>query len=151
MQVLFTVLIVVQFVLVTFHDLVTIPGWSRGDRVREVVGTRRLWAITLANGLFPGFAALLALQFAQARPPTWALSYWWIYCAVTVGLAAWMWYVPYVFGTDPERSNEYARMYEGTHQLLPARGDHPRPNLLHVLFHVLFVVNLGLALTLRFG
>jgi hypothetical protein len=35
--------------------------------------------------------------------------------------------------------------------VLPARGDNPRPNLLHLFFHVLFVVTLCLSLALRFG
>jgi hypothetical protein len=40
-------------------------------------------------------------------------------------------------------------MYAGTKHVLPARGDNPRPNLLHLYFHVLFVVTLGLAVVLR--
>jgi hypothetical protein len=45
----------------------------------------------------------------------------------------------------------YAAMYAGTKHLLPARGDNPRPNALHLGFHALFALNLGLALWLRFG
>ncbi len=41
-------------------------------------------------------------------------------------------------------------MYAGTRQVLRPREDHPRPNLLHLCFHVLFIVNLCLALLLRF-
>ena len=62
-----------------------------------------------------------------------------------------MWYLPYFLGTTAEWKDEYLRMYAGTRQVLPARGDNPRPNLLHVCFHVLFVVTLGMALALRFG
>jgi hypothetical protein len=39
-------------------------------------------------------------------------------------------------------------MYAGTKQVLPPRGDHPRPNLLHICFHVLFVVNMCLSMAL---
>jgi hypothetical protein len=41
-------------------------------------------------------------------------------------------------------------MYAGTRQVLPPRGDNPRPNLLHLCFHALFVVTFLLALVLRF-
>lgn len=74
-----------------------------------------------------------------------------IYCAVTVASAVAMWYVPYFFGTTEGRKRDYARMYAGTRQVLPARGDNPRPNLLHLWFHALFVINLVLALVLWFG
>jgi len=43
----------------------------------------------------------------------------------------------------------YAEMYEGTRQILPPRGDNPRPNLLHICFHVLFATTLVLSLILR--
>ena len=62
-----------------------------------------------------------------------------------------MWYVPYLFGTTEERKRMYSQMYAGTRQALPPRGDNPRPNLLHVCFHILFAINLFLVLTLRFA
>jgi hypothetical protein len=61
-----------------------------------------------------------------------------------------MWYVPYFLGTTEERKRDYSRMYAGTRHVLPARGDNPRPNLLHVCFHVLFVINFLLVRVLRF-
>lgn len=72
------------------------------------------------------------------------------YSAVTVASAMAMWYVPYFRGTTEERKRSYARMYAGTRQVLPARGDNPCPNLLHVCFHALFLINFFLALVLRF-
>ena len=82
---------------------------------------------------------------------TYVASYWWIYCGITVLSAVVMWWVPYFFGTKEETKREYATMYAGTIQVLPARGDNPRPNLLHLFFHALFLLNLGLALWLKFG
>jgi hypothetical protein len=69
-----------------------------------------------------------------------------IYCAVTVLSAIGMWYVPYLLGTDEKTCRQYTEMYAGTLQVLPARGDNPRPNVAHLCFHVLFVVNLGLSI-----
>jgi len=42
-------------------------------------------------------------------------------------------------------------MYAGTRNVLPARGDNPRPNVLHLYFHALFLINLALAIALRLG
>ena len=65
------------------------------------------------------------------------------------GSAIAMWYVPYFRGAPEERKREYLLMYAGTRQVLPPRGDNPCPNLLHVCFHALFVVNFLLVVILR--
>lgn len=46
LQLLFTLLITVQFVVIVLHDLLDIPGWTNGTRVREVVGRKKLWLAT---------------------------------------------------------------------------------------------------------
>jgi len=54
-------------------------------------------------------------------------------------------------GATDKQKREYESMQSGTIQVLPPRGDNPRPNLLHVCFHVLFVVNMALVTIVRFG
>jgi hypothetical protein len=149
-QTLFTCLITLQFVVVAAHDLVDIPGWTHGSQVRALVGQRKLWLATLINSIFPGAAAAFAFYFWNKPKPDFVTGYWVLYCAVTVASAIAMWYVPYLFGTTEEQKRDYAKMYAGTRQVLPARGDNPRPNLLHLCFHALFVITLALALALRF-
>jgi hypothetical protein len=149
-QTLFAFLITLQFVVVTSHDLVDIPGWTHGTQVQSIVGRRKLWLVTMVNAIFPGLAVVFAIYFWN-RPKPWFVSdYWIIYCAVTLVSAIAMWYVPYFRGTTEERKRDYSRMYAGTRQVLPLRGDNPRPNLLHVCFHALFVINFFLVLVLRF-
>jgi hypothetical protein len=46
-QAVFAVLIALQFVLVVFHDLVDIPGWTHGSQVQAIVGRRKLWMATV--------------------------------------------------------------------------------------------------------
>ncbi|SRR5258708_24734412 len=149
MQTLFTYLITLQFVLVTSHDWVNIPGWANGAQVQATIGRRKLLLATLINALFPGVAVAFAFYFWNRPKPGFVADYWVIYCAVTLVSAIAMWYVPYLFGTSEGRRQEFSRMYAGTRQVLPARGDNPRPNLLHICFHVLFVITLGLAAVLR--
>jgi hypothetical protein len=150
LQTLFALLITLQFVVVVSHDWIEIPGWNHGHQVQAVIGrTKLLWA-TAINALFPGLAVVFALWFWGRSHPNFVGNYWVIYCAVTLASAIGMWYVPYFRGADEKKKIEYSRMYAGTRHVFPARGDNPRPNLLHVFFHILFVVNFALALMIRF-
>jgi|SRR5215831_16032545 len=148
---LFAWLITLQFIVVVSHDWLEIPGWTHGSQVQAAIGrTKLLWA-TAINAIFPGLAVTFALWFWGKSHPRYVDTYWVSYCAVTVASAIGMWYVPYLFGADEKKKCQYLRMYAGTRHIFPVRGDNPRPNLLHVLFHILFVLNFALALKIRFG
>lgn len=144
---LFAVLITLQAGLIVVHDLVDVPGWHHGRQVRAAVGRKKFWIGTLINAVFPAIAFFYAVRFWHRPVPGYAANYWSVYCAVTVVFAIAMWGIPYFFGTNAETK----RLYAGTKHLLPARGDNPRPNALHLGFHALFGLNLALALCLRFG
>jgi hypothetical protein len=146
----FTVLIIAQFVLVAVHDLVDIPGLTHGAQVKATVGRGKAWLATVINSLFPGAAVVFVALYWLGYRSHWGPDYWLLYCAITVVSAVFMWYVPYLFGASAKTKAEYQQMYARTWQILPRRGDNPRPNLLHVLFHVLFLATLALALLIRF-
>ncbi len=150
-QILFTFLITLQFAVIVLHDLVDIPGWTHGSQVQAIIGRRKLWTATLVNAIFPGIAVALAIAFWYRPKSKLVSDYWVLYCAVTVLSAIAMWYIPYLFGASQKQKRKFSQMYAGTWQVLPPRGDNPRPNLLHLCFHVLFVINLFLALVVRFG
>ena len=82
--------------------------------------------------------------------PDVVATYWVTYCLVTLLSAIGMWYVPYFRGADKKKKLEYSQTYAETRHIFPAGGDNPRPNLLHLIFHLLFVINFGLALAIRF-
>ena len=149
MQTLFTCLICLQFLVVVLHDLVDIPGWNYGSQVKAVVGPTKYWIGTLVNGVFPGVAMWYAIYWWGRTPSVRAADYWVIYCGITVVSAAAMWWIPYFRGGSEKQNREYGAMYAGTKHVLPARGDNPRPNLLHLYFHVLFAATLGLAVVMR--
>jgi hypothetical protein len=151
MQTLFTCLICVQFLVVVLHDLLDIPGWTHGSQVKAAVGRTKFWIGTLVNGVFPGIAVGYAIYWWGHPASVRAANYWVIYCAITALSAAAMWWVPYLFGASEKQRREYGQMYAGTKHVLPARGDNPRPNLLHLYFHALFLATLVLAVMLRFG
>jgi hypothetical protein len=146
---LFACLISLQFVAVVAHDWIDVPGWTHGTQVQLVVGRRKLWIATLINAFFPGVAVAFVVIFWSRPKPGFVTSYWVIYCAVTLASAIFMWYLPYFLGATEKTKREYAKMYAGTRQALRPRGDNPRPNLLHLCFHFLFIVNFCLALVTR--
>jgi hypothetical protein len=150
MQTLFTFLIIAQFLAVLLHDWLQIPGWTHGRQVYAELGKTKMWLGTAFNGLFPGLAAGFALYYWQKQAPSFVLTYWLVYCAITVAGAIQAWWLPYWRGTDEKTKAMYSKMYAGTIQVLPARGENPRPNLLHLFFHVLFLATLVLSAILRF-
>jgi hypothetical protein len=150
-QTLFTVLVVVQFLVSTLHDWVDIPGWTHGRQVRSAIGPNKMLIGTLVNGIVPGLAAAFALYYWHRPAPASVLNYWVIYSAVVVMGAISSWWIPYFRGTDEKTKALYSKMYAGTRQVLPPHGDNPRPNLLHLYFHALGLINLVLAIVLRFG
>jgi hypothetical protein len=148
---LFVVLITVQFIVVALHDLVHIPGWTHGRQVKAAIGPRNVLIGTLINSIFPGLAAAFALYYYWHHfAPTGVETYWVGYCGVTVASAIAMWWIPYFFGASQKTKDMYSQMYAGTYQVLPPRGDNPRPNVLHLFFHALFVTTFALSLILRF-
>jgi hypothetical protein len=150
MQSVFTFLITLQFLVVLLHDWLQIPGWTHGRQVYAELGKAKMWIGTAFNGLFPGLAVGFSLYYWQKPKPSFVLTYWLVYCAMTVAGAIQAWWIPYWRGTDEKTKAMYSKMYAGTIQVLPARGDNPRPNLLHLCFHLLFFTTLALSAILRF-
>jgi hypothetical protein len=145
----FTFLITLQFFCILLHDLVEIPSLTHSRQMRAVLGSSRLVTATLINSIFPGVAVVLAWLFWNRPRPPFVDRYWLVYCSVTVLSALAMWYLPYFLGASAQKREQYQRFYANTKQILPARGDNPRPNLLHVGFHLLFAATLSLAVAIH--
>jgi hypothetical protein len=149
LQALFACLITLQFAVVVAHDWIDVPGWTHGHQVQAVMGPRKLWIATLINAVFPGIAVAFAVRFWNRPKPGFVTNYWVLYCALTLVSAIFMGYVPYFLGANEKTKRDHLRMYAGTRQVLRPRNDNPRPNLLHLCFHGLFVVNFCLAFAVR--
>lgn len=147
----FTFLIVLGFIVNSFHDWIDIPRWTHGRQVRAALGMNKMLIGSAINCLFPGLAAAFAIYYWHRPAPHGMLNYWLIYCAVTVFGAIMMWWVPYFRGTNQKTTELYSKMYAGTIHVLPPRGDHPRPNVFHLFVHALGLSTLILAMTLRLG
>jgi hypothetical protein len=146
MNLLFTCLIIAQFVVVVAHDWIDIPGLMYGSRVQAEIGRRKLAWATVINSLFPGYAVVLAIRFFHTPKPSYALGYWLIYTGITLAGAIASWWVPYLFGPSQKHRELYEKMYAGTQFVLPERRGDRGPNLLHLCFHALFLGTFILAL-----
>jgi hypothetical protein len=142
---IFAILLVLQFVMNGFHDLIDIPGWTHGSQVRAAIGANKVMIGTAVNSIFPGGAAALAIYYWHTPAPSGVRNFWLIYSAVGVLGAIAMWWIPYFRGTDQKTKERYSKMCAGTIQVLPPRGDNPRPNLFHVVLHTLGATTLILA------
>jgi hypothetical protein len=147
----FAFLIVLGFLVNSFHDWIDIPGWTHGRQVRAAVGSKKMLIGTAINSVFPGLAAAFAIYYWHRPAPPGVLNYWLIYCAVMVFGAIMMWWVPYFRGTNQKTKDLYSKMYAGTLQVLPPHGDNPRPNVFHLFAHALGLSTLTLAVVLRLG
>jgi hypothetical protein len=148
LQKLFTVLLVLQFVMNGFHDWIDIPGLIHGKQVRATIGVTKMMIGTAVNSLIPASAAAVAIYYWQRPAPSGVRIFWLIYCAVVVLGANGMWWIPYFRGTDQKTRDLYSKMYAGTRQVLPPHGDNPRPNVFHLFLHALGATNLILAVAL---
>jgi hypothetical protein len=151
LQTLFTVLLVLSFLMNGFHDLIDIPGWTHGRQVRAAIGVKKVVIGTAVNCLIPGIAAAFAIYYWQKPAPPGVRNYWLIYCALVVMSAIAMWWIPYFRGTDQKTKDLYSKMYAGTLQVLPPHGDNPRPNVFHLFLHTLGAINLVLAVAIWFA
>lgn len=146
MEAVFAFLIIAQFLVVALHDWVTVPGLASGRQVQSVIGRRRLALATAINSIFPGVAAAYAVGFFHSAKPGYVHWYWLMYTAIAAASAFLMWWVPYLFGAPAEHRQLYGDLYRGTKFVLPVRRGDPGPNLLHIIFHGLFLSTFVLAL-----
>jgi hypothetical protein len=147
-QTIFTYLLIAQFLVNALHDWLDIPGWTHGRQVRTALGPTKMIIGTAINAILPGIAVVLALRYWNQPAPLSARTYWVVYCAITGMGALTSWWIPYFRGTDEKTRELYKKLYEGTIQVLPPRGDNPRPNLLHLCLHAIFAATLPLAVIL---
>jgi len=121
-----------------FQDWVTVPRFNESQT--DGVGFGQRVAISAGNVLPPLLLLVLVLASPRTGPlPWWTLGWGALYCAAFLVLVWLAWYGPYLRGTTAQRTAEYRAEFAGTLQVLPARGDHPRPNLAHVVLHLLFL------------
>jgi hypothetical protein len=133
------VLTAVYLAVVLLHDGVPLGRLNDLERQRELQPLRSRVLVELGNVLPIVAVLVLAILFPVGRLPLGAAIYIGAYIVVFAVLVWLSWYGPYLLGSTREREAAARHEYGRTVQILPARGAHIRPNLLHVLLHLLFL------------
>jgi hypothetical protein len=140
--------IVVLFIGV--HDWLPLGKLNnlRGIRATDTRG--RLATVTILSTLPFAIALVGSVYYAGTHFPSWlAWTLWISYGTALYGMLR-AWWIPYVFGNDPERAKRYQLRFAETHAFLPTRNG-IRPDTLHVSFHVVLVTTITLLVVLTFS
>ncbi len=145
-------LLILQICHVLFlalHDWVPLGNLNDVKAVRAANPAGKLLGGTLISTTPFTFGLAASFFYAGKGFPHWLNMYLWVsYIFLFVGeLEAW--WIPYFFGSKPERASRYQAMFGGTHNFLPARHG-ILPNTLHVILHSATVALLVVLATLTF-
>jgi hypothetical protein len=130
-------LLVLQFLHVlflAFHDWIPLGTLNDVKAVRAENPVDKLFLGMLLSTIpfVIGFAA--SCIYLGRTYPGWLRWWLWISYALLFLGELEAWWIPYLFGSKPERVARYQAMFGGTHAFLPARNG-IRPNTLHVMLH----------------
>jgi hypothetical protein len=141
MYYLFVVLLSFQTLICAVQDLVDI--YPLNNLKKQYGNTpKKTWVIaTFGNTLPPFLGLIFLLIFAREQTPIWVGIYLIAYHAINTILLYFSWYKLYFFGASKEDTDRIEKEYGDTLQILPKIKNNPRPNLLHFILHILFVLN----------
>ena len=138
---LFVNLLIIQCLFLMAHDFVDLFPFNDIENLRQS-RSFKMRVLTTAVKTLPAIIALvLAVIYFGEWKPVGIGIYFSAYFFTTIAVTYFIWYRPYLFGTSEEQKSNYKIEFSRTHQILPAIGDNPRPNTLHVFVHLLFFVN----------
>jgi hypothetical protein len=132
-----------QVLFLALHDWVPLGRLSNLSAVRGENPGARLWVATLVSTapFAVGLAATAFYFYTRGIFPGWVR--WWVWISYSLLFAGELraWWIPYLFGTTPERTARAKAMFEGTYAFLPERHG-LRPDTLHVILHVVTAATL---------
>ncbi|MBI3723376.1 hypothetical protein HY251_05400 [bacterium] len=147
----FVITMSVQTLYLLLHDLISLPPLNDLVGLRARTSRRARLLVTAGNTLPSAAVLLFAIPYMHQPKPVGVLTLFGLYFALLFSLVFQAWYRPYFFGATAEEKRAWQEEYGHTHVLLPARGDNPRPNTMHLILHVLFLANGVLAALASLG
>lgn len=144
LEMLFILTQLLILIILLIHDWVPLGRLNDLEGLSKQVSFKQNLTITMVNS-FPTLIALLFSMIYYHRPYPFSVSVYLIlyYLVLFMGEIR-AWWIPYFFGTSPERVKRYADMFGNTHSFLPERNG-IIPNTLHVILHALTFVTLILS------
>lgn len=144
--VIFILLQLILFFLMTFHDWVHLPPLTD---IAELEKHSSFWGRVLNSVIFALWIIITLVLTVQYAPelPTWVMVVLiTFYGLLTLG-TLFSWWLPYFFGSSAAHKKAFIE-YKNTHHFLPARGDNVVPNTFHVILHLIIWTCFGIALSM---
>ncbi|WP_313431963.1 hypothetical protein [Siminovitchia terrae] len=132
------------------HDWISFGSLNDVEAVKQVKTTRELIIQTILNGAPFAPAFFFCSVYVGKAYPLLVKIFLNIYFPVLLIGAIWAWWIPYFFGTTPEKVQQYQWMFGKTHAFLPEMNG-ITPNTLHLVFHLalLFVTVITIYFSLK--
>lgn len=150
-ETIFLVLSLIQFLILLVQDTVNLFPLNDIKHLQESMSLRDRTLMFIGNTVFFLICLVLQIVYFGQPKPVWVGGYAVLLYGLNLYLMYQQWYKYYFFGAAAEVNAKYALEYGRTLHILPARGSNPRPNLLHLVLHVLFVCNTILAIIVCFN
>lgn len=127
------------------HDWVPLGTLNNVQAVKMEHSISELMKITAIQTLSILVVIAIALTYVGKKYPLWAKLWLVIHLGSILTGAILAWWIPYFFGTSPERVDSYSLMFGDTHSFLPIMNGIV-PNTIHVFFHLTLLITWILAI-----
>ncbi|MBI5274723.1 MAG: hypothetical protein HY860_06710 [Chlamydiales bacterium] len=146
MAIFFIALQCVLLFFMLFHDWIPASPLNNISDLKKVdSNVYRLFGSTI-NGLTVLIPLIITgIYYHRSSIPLFAMTtVTTFYLIITIGTIL-SWWVPYFFGSSQKHKQAFNK-FKNTHQFLPLRGDHVRPNTLHIILHLQVWACLGISI-----
>lgn len=134
-----------------FHDWIDLYPLNDLKTFNKYCSLRNKIIMTAINTPFFILYTTLLLYYWTTPFPLWTKIYMVICNILFFTGIIFSWWLPYFFGWPTSQVKELQESHGTTHIFLPAIDDHPIPNTLHVIFHLIFVINMVTSLIIIFS
>lgn len=131
-----------MLIFVLLHDWINLYPFNDLKTLNRHCSLRNKILMTITNVPFIAIYLGILLTYWSA-PFSFHAKFYLIACNILflIGIS-YSWYLPYIFGWPEQQVKELNQMYQSTHRFLPRIGSNPTPNTLHVIFHIVLLINL---------
>lgn len=124
------------------HDWIDMYPLNDLETFNKHCSLRNKILMTVINTPFFIIYTAILLSYWTTPFSFWAKIYLIVCNALFLFGIIFSWWLPYFFGWPASQVKELQESHGTTHTFLPAIDNNPVPNTLHVIFHIVFVVNM---------
>ena len=126
----------------SLHDWIEIYPLNDLETFNKYCSLRNKILMTVIHTPFFIIYTGLLYYYWGAPVPFYAKAYMTICNALFLTGIIFSWWLPYFFGWPVSQMQDLHETHGSTHAFLPKIKNNPIPNTLHVIFHLLFVINM---------